>query len=802
MKKILFTALLVFIAFSINAQLVVNTGAMTPTQYVQNVLVGSGVTVSNVTFSGTAGQIGDFNSQNANVGIGQGLVLSSGNVVNAVGPNNDSGFGTSDDLNGGGDSDLQSLSGVNMNDAAILEFDFVPSGDSIRFNYVFGSEEYMEYVGFGVNDAFGFFLSGPGITGPFSNNSENLAKIPGTNTAVSIDDVNANTNAAYYIPNGTGSNGPYNNDPTYIQYDGLTVSLVAQAQVQCGQLYHIKIAIADGGDGALNSGVFLEGGSFSSNEIAIDISVPTLDVVNGMPVVIEGCSEAVISFTRVDISDSLIIHFGISGDAVNGGDYAFIADSISFPVGIDSVAIVINPFIDGPDDFGQDTVTISYMSINACGDTTYTEGSFIILDVPNLVVNAPDLSICPIANVTLTAEALGAVPPFLYEWVNSNNDTILTETVHGISSVSVGGLVSDTYYLYVTDSCNLITTTDTINIYVNDDMASISTTGDTTLYCAGQTISVAAFPNDLGNVYDYEWFDQIGGVGIGNDSVLTVAPVATITYYVTATNICNGTTDTDTVDVIVDYTPVEITSITKDTTLTCLGNDYNLDLYSVVQNGTMPYSFQWSGGGTTSTDSLFQATVNAPTTFYLEITDACSVQAFDTVEVTFAPYIPMSLITPTIDSICSGSDAEVSVRVFDGVGPYSINWNTGDSGENIIVETSGTEPININVTVTDFCGNQETTNIELLLKLCDIIPMNVITPNGDGMNEFVTFINLENYENSRLSVFNRWGKSVYSDDNYKNDWDGGNLNDGTYYYVLEVNDSKSTIVKGTFTLLK
>ncbi|TXB65340.1 gliding motility-associated C-terminal domain-containing protein [Vicingus serpentipes] len=801
MKRELFIGLLVLISINIKAQLVVNTGTMTPTQYVQNVLVGGGVAVSNVTFFGAAGQLGDFDSQNANVGINQGLVLSSGNVVNSVGPNNDSGFGTSDNLNGPGDPDLQALSGIGMNDVAILEFDFIPSGDSIKFNYVFGSEEYMEWVGGGVNDAFGFFLSGPGIAGPFSNSAVNLAKIPGTNTAVSIDDVNAFTNQAYYIDNGDGNSAPFNADPQYVQYDGLTVTLVAEAQVQCGQLYHIKIAIADGGDGSLNSGVFLEGGSFSSNEIAIDISVPTLDVVNGMPAVIEGCSEAIISFTRSDISDSLVITFNISGDAINGSDYAFIPDSIKFNAGEDSVAIVITPFIDGPDDFGQDTVTISYISINACGDTLFSTGSFLILDVPNLVVDAPDLSICPVSNTTLTAEAAGAVPPFVYNWVNTSNDTIQTDSIHGISSLSVPGLVSDTYYLYVTDSCNLITTTDTINIYVNDDMASISTTGDTTLFCAGQTISIGAFPDDLGNVYDYEWFDQIGGVGIDNDSVLTVSPVATITYYVTATNVCNGSTDTDTVNVIVDYTPIEITSITNDTTFQCLGVDYNLDLYSVVQNGTLPYSFGWTGDASSS-DSLFQVTMNTPSTYYLEITDACSLKAYDTVVVTFAPYVPMSLTTPTMDSICSGSEAEVSVRVFDGLAPYTISWNNGDTGENIVIETSGSSAIPVEVNVTDNCGQQISTVVEIPIKLCDVIPMNVITPNGDGMNEFVTFINLENYENSKLNVFNRWGKSVYSSDNYKNDWDGGKLNDGTYFYVLEVNDSKSTILKGTFTLLK
>lgn len=798
MNKFLLSILLTFLAFNIKAQLVVNTGTMTPTQYVQNVLVGNGVSVSNVTFSGGANQIGEFNGTGTSpfVGLSNGLIMATGDVNVAVGPNNSGSASMPGGNFGAGDADLNVLegSGVGINDAAILEFDFIPSGDSVRFNYVFASEEYPEYVN-SINDVFGFFLSGPGITGTFSGGAANIALIPGSSTPISINTVNNVVNSGFYMDN-TG-----NTSNTSVQFDGYTVVLTAEAQVQCGQVYHIKIAIGDASDTSWDSGVFLEAGSFSSNEIAIDISVPTLDVVNGMPAVIEGCSEAVISFVRGDVTDSLVINFEIAGDAVNGVDYALIADSIKFNVGEDSVAIVITPFIDGPDDFGQDTVIVSYTSINACGDTIFSTGSFLILDVPNLVVDAPDLSICPISNTTLTAEAAGAVPPFVYNWVNTSNDTIQTDSIHGISSLSVPGLVSDTYYLYVTDSCNLITTTDTINIYVNDDMASISTTGDTTLYCAGQTISIGAFPDDLGNIYDYEWFDQIGGGGIDNDSVLTVSPVATITYYVTATNICNGSTDTDTVNVIVDYTPIEITSITNDTTFQCLGVDYNLDLYSVVQNGTLPYSFSWTGDASSS-DSLFQVTMNSPSTYYLEITDACSLKAYDTVEVTFAPYVPMSLTTPTMDSICSGSDAEVSVRVFDGVAPYIISWNNGDIGENIVVETSGSSAIPVEVNVTDNCGQQISTIVEIPIKLCEVMPMNVITPNGDGMNEFVTFINLENYENSKLTVFNRWGKSVYNSDNYKNDWNGGDLSDGTYFYVLEVNDTKSTIVKGTFTLLK
>ena len=111
----------------------------------------------------------------------------------AVGPNDQGGAG--DDLLGfsGGDADLDQLAGVSTYDAAVLEFDFIPASDTLTFDYVFGSEEYNEYVCGTVNDAFGFFLSGPGIAGPYTNGAENIALVPGTTTQVSINTVNNGT---------------------------------------------------------------------------------------------------------------------------------------------------------------------------------------------------------------------------------------------------------------------------------------------------------------------------------------------------------------------------------------------------------------------------------------------------------------------------------------------------------------------------------------------------------------------------------------------------------------------------------
>ena len=255
------------------AQLIVtNPMTQTPQDLVQNVLLGPGVTVSNITFNGGAGNIwseqaGFFDSNMANVGIPTGIILATGDVTQAAGPN-----ATGSNSLGGGnlsspgtcDADLQLLdpTATGFNDCAVLEFDFVPSGDSLKFNFVFASEEYLEFVN-SINDAFGFFISGPGFNGPYANNAENIALVPGTTTPITINTVNNLVNSAYYVDNGDGFTAPFNNDPFYIQFDGLTTVLTAEALVQCGQTYHIKIAIADANDTAWDSAVFLEAGSFT-----------------------------------------------------------------------------------------------------------------------------------------------------------------------------------------------------------------------------------------------------------------------------------------------------------------------------------------------------------------------------------------------------------------------------------------------------------------------------------------------------------------------------------------------------------
>ena len=269
MRKALLLLCLI-LSFGAHAQLVVTTN-QTPNQLVQDVLLGAGVTVSNVKFNGSAAnanlirdQAAHFNDGiAANLGIETGVVLSTGQASFAAGPN--AAFPASLESTTAivGDPDLQILAGNSaVVKSAVLEFDFIPTGENLSFDFVFGSKEYPTYappLSSGFNDAFGFFLSGPGINGTFSNQAINIALVPGTTSYVTINNVNPVTNPQYFISNPVGAPG--------INYGGFTVIIPAQAQVQCGAVYHIKLAIGNVSDNGFDSAVFLKANSFSTTPI-------------------------------------------------------------------------------------------------------------------------------------------------------------------------------------------------------------------------------------------------------------------------------------------------------------------------------------------------------------------------------------------------------------------------------------------------------------------------------------------------------------------------------------------------------
>lgn len=222
-------------------------------------LIGNDVQISNITLNcytnAAAPSIASYNAGLTNLGLTQGILLTSGNAFLATGPNNLGGAGACTNMPG--DVQLNTISAATTHDACIIEFDIVPNCDTLRMKYIFASEEYPEYVN-SYNDVFAFFITGPGFTP-----NTNIALIPGSNTAVSI----------YNVNNGTANTGPCINCTYYVnniggndmQYDGQTTILQTKIGIVLGASYHLKIAIADAGDCVLDSGVFLEADGITCN---------------------------------------------------------------------------------------------------------------------------------------------------------------------------------------------------------------------------------------------------------------------------------------------------------------------------------------------------------------------------------------------------------------------------------------------------------------------------------------------------------------------------------------------------------
>lgn len=258
-----------------------------PTIKVVHSIVGQGVKLAGYSTNQATQteSFGNFTSTGS-LGIEQGLLMTTGRVDAALGPNVSTGMTgnasleqlIADSSSAIRDADLEKLvGGMITYDACVLELDVVPYGDTLAYNYIFASEEYDEFVGSPFNDVFAFFISGPGIEG-----QQNIALLPGTDTPVAINNVNDGnplygdsipaTNPSFYVRN-TQNNS--------LEYDGYTRLFQVRQAVIPGETYHLKLAIADVSDPILDSGVFIEAQSliayyanhllhFSTGDFSID----------------------------------------------------------------------------------------------------------------------------------------------------------------------------------------------------------------------------------------------------------------------------------------------------------------------------------------------------------------------------------------------------------------------------------------------------------------------------------------------------------------------------------------------------
>lgn len=678
-------------------------------EYVQDILLGSGIQATNISFSGCLNQIGYLQNADAlGYGLSSGLVLGSDHAFNVL-PDEQVFLDSFECPTAGGDPDLLDIANsvppliggnfnvLSINEQAILEFDFVPTGDTLRFRYIFSSSEYEAFENTQYNDVFAFLLSGPGISGPyaspagFPDGAMNIAVVPESNPPlpITISSVNATLNTDYYI-----------NDPAveFWQPDGYTIVLEAIAEVVCGETYHIKLAIADGSDTSLGSWVLLEEGSFSSNAV-VDV---TLNLNVGGPdanVLFEDCGEATLTFTRAEVSnleveDMVVIEWG--GTAMMGVDYTPMPDTLIFPPGVSSLSFTIDAFLDGLVE-GTESVVMNILNLGACnGSGLISNFDFIIQDLPEpLVVEGYNQSICNGATVVLEPIITGGYGNYEYSW----NTGELTPTL------SVSPTLDASYTVTVSDTCGMPSDDGTFLITVLQfpPLAVEITNGDILLNC-NDFVDIFANATGGDGLYEYLWTDEDGNNLFGwSNSLFYGSWNGEGQVNVTVTDGC-GLTASDVINVDLNV-PELIVDVPASIDVTC-----NTPYVFTVNptGGEAPYNYTWELNG------VFDWMVFG-NTYTLNVTEAgiLTVYVGDACGQNQVYNIPFQIVSPPVTFDLPAEVIGNCSTIFNvqptnitGSGGYEYEWlaNGVLFSTAPVINNNFTQNTALALTVTDACG--------------------------------------------------------------------------------------------------
>lgn len=791
----LFFVFALWVNHPIWGQLTTST-SQTPIQLVQNVLVGNGVTVSNISYTGDPDAIGSFNGSNTNLGLGSGIVMTTGTVLPGTGlfgaqqgphgPNNDGSAGV--DNNTPGSTQLTTIAGETTYNATILEFDFVPNSDSIKFKYVFGSEEYPEFVNAGFNDVFAFFISGPGFGGNY-----NMATIPGTNgTPVTIDNVNANLNSNYFVDNGDGNSAPQNASSLYIQYDGFTTVIEAKAQVQCGETYHLKMAIADVGDGVYDSGIFLEANSLKS-VLPVEISA-SLDknIFNNNSSLAENCESATISITRdaSQASQTLTIPLSTGGVAIEGVDYSTVPSSITFNPGQTVVTFTLDVYQDNILE-GDETLKLILDQPDPCGNSNLITLNLLIKEIPPLSLTLSNQAIqCPGDLATLTPVISGGVQPYLVTWSNGQV----------AQSIGVNPTQTTQYTVTVNDDCNAVPATKTVEVFVPTfDPLQVSTFGDTAVLCPRTPVSLLSTVSGGAGGINYEW--SVNGQFLSSDDSFLVAPMQSTDYQIKVTDVCQNTDSTSlTLEVL---TPV-LKIVTSDDALICKGEEVEIGVTAL--GGLGNYTYYWPHSG----ENTATVTVNPlkSTDYLVRVADGCG-----TYEITGR--ITVNISRPNASFNLLSTDPMEGLPTYfknNSTGSVSYIWDFGngeastDYAPNVTYNPWGYYQVQLIATSAAGCLDTFARQIYIKPEFYFYAP-NAFTPDNDRFNS-VYKVSLIGSTKFHFVLYNRWGQIVFESFDPNFEWDGKYAGemvvDDTYVYRCFITDleGKKTIHEGFVTVLK
>lgn len=700
MKKF-FLSLVLLLPFSFcSGQLII-----TPSTAVNavNSFIGSGVTVSNITYSGVPNSLATFTGS-TNMGISSGIMFGSGNTS---GINTNASNLHSDGAAGPGDVDLQTIASGTTQDAGVLEFDFTAQSDSITFEYVFASEEYSDYVGSGFNDVFGFFVSGPGIVG-----TVNIAKIPGTVLPVTINNVNNGNSGAGFVPTGPCQNCAYYNDNTNgigatVIFDGMTVVLNARLGISICETYHIKLAVANVGDGALDSEVFLKANSFSSGYVNITPNPPSL--YNNLSLLCPGDSVLLTASNATswqwdtgDTTRSIWINNASAGAHSvivygSGGCFLFsqpyqvtnvIPLATITPNGLvtlcpgDSAVLTANTGSAYLWSNGATTNSINVLNSGTFTVTVTDTAGCVATSLP-VVVNA-GVATATITPVGPTAICLGGSVT-----LSANNGSTYLWS-NGATTQNMTTATAGNYTVTVTQAAGCSAISAPQNVAVSVPVATITPGGPLT-FCQGSSVALSA---NAGSSYLWSTGATTQNISVNTSGSFTVA--------VTDAGGC----DTASAPVTVTVNSAIATITTSGSLVLCPGQTASLSANAGL-------SYLWSNGETTQ--SINPSLAGNYTVVVTNFNNCTATSAVVAVSVS----TPIATITPAgSTNLCPGSS--VTLNANSGT---SYIWSNGATTASIAVSTPG----NYTVTVSDA---NTCTAVSAPVSVSVTIPNATITPSG------------------------------------------------------------------------
>lgn len=642
--------------------------------------------VSNITMFGGGNQVGKFFSGATSIGFNSGIMLATGDIGVAPGPNDQDGAGGGG--NGSTDTDLTTIATGPMFDVSTIEFDFTPTQSVLTFEYVFASEEYCEYVNTQFNDVFGFFISGPGINGV-----KNLATI-GNSVPITINTINHITNSALYVHNtppgedrdncqdGGISGGLPPATPSLSQatqqceFDGFTRRMTATIQVVPCSTYHIKLAIADVGDGLFDSAVFLRAGSFAGGGNA---SIKW--VVNDDPAlneVTEGCGDVKILVDRLgaNFANPLTVPYTITGSATSGSDFTPIPGSITIPAGQEQVLFPVN--ITG-DVLLEGAETIILTLNNACS-CLHPQEILTILDQKPLIVKSDTVSVCgPSALGTVGVTVEGGKMPYTYKWSTGGTEEIMSATVNA----------SNTYTVTVTDACGKTAVSYArINVTAPPSAKFLASAPQ---LCPGQTAALQVGlagdgPFQLQYTLNDDHQTPIAGVS-GNPYLFQVSQpgVYTLTGVVDSFGCASAATGS------INVVPSDLSVSAVSTNPSCpLSTDGTITVS--VSGGAVPYKYDWTGS--TPIGNMSNPMNLLPGQYHVTVTDFWGCTQTNTVALVAPNAITPSALVQGVT--CSAPLAgSVDLNVTGGVPPFKYNWSNGSVDQDINNLTAGSYLVTI-----------------------------------------------------------------------------------------------------------